>query len=122
MQLFPSQPNPLVSTPLNTIALDANVQLVINAINTNSVIPYGDYGGSSVYYFQTFDNGLGNLVYTVFDRVSSIGLASFMVRFSSASTIREAIFGQFPRSQIDLQFLILPALPISTYNCSSSVM
>lgn len=108
-------PNPLVATPLNTVSLEANVQLVINAINTNSVIPYGDYGGSSVYYFQTFDNGLGNLVYTVFDRVSNIGLASFMVRFSTASTIRDVVFGQYPRSQIELQFLILPYLPISTY-------
>jgi hypothetical protein len=114
--LFPIQPNPLVATPLNTVALEANVQMVINAINTNSVIPYGDYGGSSVYYFQTSENALGNLVYTVFDRVSNIGLASFMVRFSTASTIRQVLFGQYPRSQVDLQFLILPYLPISTYH------
>lgn len=116
MQLFPIQPNPLVATPLNTVALDANVQAVINAINTNSVIPYGDYGGSSVYYFQTSENDLGNIVYTVFDRVTQLGLATFMVRFSTASTIRNVVFGQMPRSQVPLQFLVLPHIPVSTYH------
>lgn len=112
---MPLPSNYSVATQLNTIALDANVQQVINAINIKSVIPYGDYGGSSVYYFQTFDNGLGNLVYTVFDRVSNLGLASFMVRFGAATTIRDIVFGQFPRSQLDLQFLVLPYIPMSTY-------
>ncbi len=108
-------PNYGVSTPENTIALDANVQAVINAINTKSVIPYGDYGGSSVYYFQTFDNGLGNLVYTIFDKTTTLGLASFMVRFGAASTIRQVVFQPYPRSQIDLQFLILPHIPAASF-------
>ena len=50
--LYPYQ-NHLVSTSENTVALDANVQAVVNAINTNAVIPYGEYGGPTVYYFQT---------------------------------------------------------------------
>jgi hypothetical protein len=108
-------PNYLVATAENTIALDANVAAVINAINTNSVIPYGDYGGSTVYYFQTYDNGLGNLVYTVFDKNTTLGLASFMVRFGAAATIRQVIFQPFPRSQIDLQFLILPTIPVASF-------
>lgn|SRR5574337_393930 len=107
-------PNLAVCTAQNTIALDANVQAVINAINTNSVIPYGDYGGPVVYYFQTFDNGLGNLVYTIFDKDTTLGLSSFMVRYGAAATIRQVLFQQFPRSQIDLQFLILPNIPLST--------
>ena len=107
-------PNYLVCTPQNTVALDANVQAVINAINTNSVIPYGDYGGSTVYYFQTFDSGLGNLVYTIFDKNTQLGLASFMVRYGAAATIRQVIFQQYPRSQIDLQFLILPNIPVAS--------
>lgn len=105
-----------VSTPTGTIALDASVQSVINAINTNSVIPYGDFGGTSVYYFQTFDNGLGNLVYTVFDKATTLGLASFMVRFGAASTIRQVLFQSYPRAQIDLQFLILPYIPTASYS------
>jgi hypothetical protein len=109
-------PNFGVVTSTNTIALDANVQAVVNAINTRSVIPYGDYGGSSVYYFQTFDNGLGNLVYTVFDKATTLGLASFMVRYGAAATIRQVLFQPFPRSQIDLQFLILPTIPLSSYS------
>lgn len=107
-------PNYAVCTPQNTVALDANVQAVVNAINTNSVIPFGDYGGSNVYYFQTFDNGLGNLVYTIFDKNTTLGLASFMVRFGAASTIRQVIFQQYPRSQIDLQFQILPRIPLAS--------
>ena len=101
-----------VCTPQGFVALDANVQAVVNAINTNTVIPYGDYGGSTVYYFQTFENGLGNLVYTVFDKVTNLGLASFMVRYGAAATIQQVLFMPFPRSQIDLQFLVLPAVPV----------
>jgi hypothetical protein len=108
-------PNYAVCTPQNTIALDANVQSVVNAINTNSVIPYGDYGGPTVYYFQTMSNGLGNLVYTVFDKNTTLGLASFMVRYGSAATIRQVLFQPFPRSQIDLQFLILPTIPVASF-------
>ena len=108
-------PNYAVCTPQNTVALDANVQAVVNAINTNSVIPYGDYGGPTVYYFQTMSNGLGNLIYTVFDKNTTLGLASFMVRYGSAATIRQVLFQPFPRSQIDLQFLILPTIPVASF-------
>jgi len=111
---FP-QPNLAVCTSQNTVALDANVQAVVNAINTNSVIPYGDYGGPTVYYFSTMNNGLGNLVYTVFDKNTTLGLASFMVRYGAAATIRQVIFQPFPRSQIDLQFLILPSIPVASF-------
>ena len=100
-------PNFGVKTTDGFVALGANVQAVINAINTNTVIPYGDYGGSNVYWFQTFDNGLGNLVYTIFDRDTTLGLASFMVRYGAAATIQQVVFQQYPRSQIELQYLIL---------------
>lgn len=109
--LYPYQ-NLLVNTCQNTVALDANVQAVVNAINTNSVIPYGDYGGPTVYYFQTLNNGLGNLLYTMFDKDTNLGLASFMVRYGAATTIRQVILQPFPRTQIDLQYLILPNIPI----------
>lgn len=108
-------PNYNVCTSQNTVALDANVQAVVNAINTDSVIPYGDYGGPSVYYFQTMNNGLGNLAYTIFDKNTNLGLASFIVRYGSAATIRQVLFQPFPRSQIDLQFLILPNIPVASY-------
>jgi hypothetical protein len=103
-----------VSTSENTVAIQANVPAVVNAIKTNSVIPYGDYGGASVYYFSTMDNGLGNIVYTVFDKTTNLGLASFMVRYGAATTIQQILFQQFPRSQIDLQFLILPKIPVAS--------
>jgi len=41
-------------------------------------------------------------------------LASFMVRYGAATTIRQAILLPFPRSQIDLQFLVLPYIPVSS--------
>jgi hypothetical protein len=107
-------PNLNVCTAQNTVALDANVQAVVNAINTNSIIPYGDYGGPNVYYFQTLNNGLGNFIYTIFDKNTNLGLASFMVRYGAAATIRQVLFQPFPRSQIDLQFLILPNIPLSS--------
>ena len=111
--LYP-YPNYAVCTPQNTVALEANVAAVVNAINTNSVIPFGDYGGPTVYYFSTMENALGNFVYTVFDKNTTLGLASFMVRYGAAATIKQVLFQQFPRSQIDLQFLILPNIPITT--------
>lgn len=97
-----------VCTPVGSVALDASVQAVVNAIKTKSVIPYGDYGGPNVYYFSTMENGLGNLVYTIFDKSTQLGLASFAVRYGAAATIRQVLFQPFPRSQIDLQYLILP--------------
>lgn len=108
-------PNYNVATSQNTVALDANVAAVVNAINTKSIIPYGDYGGPTVYYFTTMNNGLGNLVYTIFDKETTLGLASFMVRYGAAATIRQVIIQPFPRSQIDLQFLILPTIPVGSY-------
>jgi O-antigen/teichoic acid export membrane protein len=107
---FPYQ-NLLVSTSQNTVALNALVPAVVNAINTNLVIPYGDYGGPTVYYFTTQNNGLGNFIYTMFDKETNLGLASFSVRYGAATTIRDIILMPFPRSQIDLQFLILPKIP-----------
>jgi hypothetical protein len=106
-------PNTLVCTAQNTVALEAPVSAVVLAIRTNSIIPYGDYGGNTVFYFGTFDNGLGNLIYTVFDRETTLGLASFSVRYGAATTIKQALFQPFPRSQIDLQHLILPNIPIN---------
>jgi len=106
--------NLLVCTSQNTVALDANVQAVVNAINANLVIPYGDYGGPTVYYFQTQNSALGNLWYTMFDKVTNLGLASFSVRYGAATTIRQAILQPFPRTQIHLQFLILPAIPVAS--------
>lgn len=109
-------PNYGVKTSEGFVSLGANVQAVINAINTNTVIPYGDFGGPTVFWFQTFDNGLGNLVYTTFDRDTTLGLASFMVRYGAAATIQQVIFQQYPRSQIDLQFLILPNIPRASFS------
>lgn len=118
--LFPYN-NLLVCTSQNTVALDANVQAVVNAINTNSVIPYGDYGGPNVYYFQT-QPALGNLLYTIFDRATNLGLSSFSVRYGAATTIRQAILLPFPRTQIHLQFLILPALNINNPPLNGTVI
>ena len=47
-------PNYGVKTPEGFVALGANVQAVINAINTSTVIPYGDFGGPNVFWFPTF--------------------------------------------------------------------
>lgn len=104
-----------VRTTEGTIAIDANVQAVINAIDMCRVIPYGDFGGAVVYYFQTSQKCLGNLLYTIFDRKTTLGLATFAVRYGSAATIRQVIFEEFPRTQIDLQFLILPCIPHHTH-------
>jgi hypothetical protein len=115
------QLNLSVCSPEGYVALDSNVQAVVNAINSNSVIPYGEYGGPNVYYFQTLDNGLGNLAYTIFDKTTTLGLASFTVRYGSAATIRQILFQPFPRSQIDLQYLILPNIPIYSHTTGSVI-
>ena len=109
---YPYQ-NLLIGTNQNTVALEANVSAVINAINADLIIPFGDYGGPVVYYFQTLNNGLGNFIYTTFDRGTTLGLASYMVRYGAATTIRQIILEPFPRSIIDLQHLILPTVPIA---------
>lgn len=94
-----------------TLSLDSNVQYTINLINAGMLVPYGDFGGPNVYWFQTFENNIGNIVYTVFDRMSRLGIASFMVRFGAVTTLRQVLFSEFPRSTIQLQLLILPTVP-----------
>ena len=108
---WPITPNYNVTTPTGTVAADANVMAVMNAINTGTIIPLGDFGGPNLYYFQTFEQVLGNLVYTIFDRNTTLGLASFSVRSSSYALIRQVLFEPWPKSQIPLQFLVLPPLP-----------
>lgn len=103
-----------VQTPLNTVALDANVAALVNAINTGTVIPYGDYGKDILYYFSVLNNGLGNIIYTSFDRATTMGLSTFMVRYGAATTVRDIIFGQMPKSVIDLKYIILPKIPLQT--------
>ena len=97
-----------VATPAGTIALGANVQAVVNALAIDAVAPIGDFGGPYVYWFQTFNNGTGNIVYTVFDRVTTLGLNSYTVRFGSAATILQIVFEPFPRSEIELLHVIMP--------------
>lgn len=108
-------PNLGVSTPEGRVPLGANVQAVVNAINTSVIVPFGDFGGPNLYWFQVINNGTGNLIYTVFDRDTTLGLASFMVRYGAASTIQQVVFEPFPRSQIDLQFVILPHIPATLH-------
>jgi hypothetical protein len=103
-----------MSIPCGTIQLEANVQYTVNLINAGQIIPYGDFGGSTVYWFQTFENALGNIVYTVFDRDTTLGLASFMVRFGAAATIGQILSQSSGKSELPLQLMILPRVPFPT--------
>lgn len=102
------------STPQGFVALQSNVQLVVNAINANLVIPYGDYGGPNVYWFTPMNNALGNIVYTVFDRGTRLGLVSMMVRYGAAATINQILFQPFPRTEVELRYLLLPPIPTNS--------
>jgi hypothetical protein len=106
-------PYPLltIATPEGTIALGANVQAVINAINADAVAPFGKFGGPHLYWFQPVNNGLGNIIYTVFDKITTLGLASYTVRYGAATTIQQILFEPFPKTEIKLQFIILPNIP-----------
>lgn len=108
--LYP-YPNLPIATVQGTVSLDANVQQVINAMRSGQIVPYGEFGGPTVFYFETVHNGLGNFIYTMFDRDTTMGLASFTVRYGAASTIRQVLFQQYPRSQLALRHLILPQIP-----------
>lgn len=108
-------PFPPVATPEGTVALEAGVAAVILAIRSRQVIPLGDYGGPQLYWFSVSDWELGNIIYTVFDRGTSLGLASYTVRYGAATTIGQVLFNPMPRSEIALQYTLLPpvALPIT---------
>jgi len=107
--LYPYQ-SQIVSTSDGTVAVTALVPAVLHAIKTRTVIPYGDYGGPNVYYFDAPSNGLGNIIYTVFDRDTNLGLASYTVRYGAATSIYQVIFGSFPKCNIDIQHLVLPKI------------
>jgi len=44
-----------------------------------------------------------------------------MVRYGAAATIQQILFQPFPRSQIDLQFLILPNIPVASFTNGSVI-
>ena len=101
---------PLCHTHQRTVPLDALVPAAITGINSGALLPLGDYGGDVLYYFTPTNNGLGSIKYTVFDRTTHIGLASFLVRYGAATTIRDIIFYQVGKTNIDLVYGILPKL------------
>ncbi len=103
--------SPLITDGKGHVALDANVPKLVDAIRLNQVIPYGDYGSAAVYYFSVPSNSIGNIIFTVFDRATGLGLSSTMVRYGAASTVRQIISGTGPRSTIDLQYFTLPIIP-----------
>ena len=74
------------------------------------MIPLGDYGGDTLYYFTTLGNGLGSIKYTVFDRSTHVGLASFLTRFGAATTVRDLLFYQAGKTTIPLEYVILPKI------------
>lgn len=98
--------------PCNTrsVPLNANVSNVVHAINTHVMIPLGDYGGDTIYYFATLGNGLGSIKFTVFDRATHVGLASFLARYGAATTVRDLIFYQAGKTSIPLEHVILPKI------------
>jgi len=107
---MPLYPYPLegVATAQGHVAFEANVARVVRAISADLVIPYGDYGGPVVYYFGVKSAVLGNITYTVFDRTTQLGLASFTVRYGAATWIGQILTQPFPRSEIPLQYQLLP--------------
>ena len=100
-----------IATHHNTVALQALVPAVVNAINMRQLIPLGDYGGDRVYLFEPMRNGMGSIRYTQFDKTTNIGLASWLVRYGAATTIYQVLFELMPRTSIELMHVILPLMP-----------
>lgn len=104
-----------ISIPVNvqapqTVPLTYTVAHAIQAIKSGAILPLGDYGGDVLYYFTPLGNGLGSIKYTVFDRTTHIGLASFIVRYGVATTIRDIIFSQMGKTSIPVEYSILPKI------------
>lgn len=97
---------------LNIVPLLATVTVVAQSIASGRMTPYGDYGTDHVYYFDPAP-GLGAIRWTVFDRETTLALASYTARYGAATIIQSIIFGQHPRTQIDLLHPILPKVPVA---------
>ena len=93
-----------------TVPLTYTVADAIQAIRSGALLPLGDYGTDVLYYFVPLYNGLGSIRYTVFDRSTHVGLASFLVRYGVATTIRDVLFSQMGKTSIPLEFSILPKI------------
>lgn len=105
-----------------SVPLSAYVSQVIQAINSRSMIPLGDYGGDTLYYFTPLGNGLGSIKYTVFDRDTHIGLASFLARYGAATTIRDLLFYQAGKTSLTLEYTILPKIDYDFRNHPGDVI
>lgn len=83
------------------IHINTNITLAINAID-NGTKPVVDVGNEFIYWLDTSHKQFGNLLYTEFNKLTGVSTRSFSVRYSTAHTVQQVMFGMgMPRQQYD---------------------
>ena len=95
-----------------SIALSANVQKTVNAIDEDELNPVVDPGDGFIYVLNTSNKELGNLIYTVFNAETRFPDASFQVRYGTYHIVAQALWDPMPRSRLEkIADLEIPGMP-----------
>lgn len=76
-----------------SIHIQTNITIAINAIDDGSLHPVVDIGNEFIYWLQTDHKQFGNLRYTEFNKLTGIATRSWSVRYTTAHTVQQVMFG-----------------------------
>jgi hypothetical protein len=80
-----------------SIHIQTNIVVAVNAIDANEVEPVVDVGNEFIYWLDTSNKELGNLRYTEFNKLTGVATRSWSVRYGTASTVQQVMFGRAQR-------------------------
>ena len=82
---------------MSTIHILSNIVSVVNSIDAGTVDPVVDVGNEFIYWLDISQRHLGNLRYTEFNKLTGVATRSWSVRYSTAHTIQQVMFGMGAR-------------------------
>lgn len=100
-----------------SISLSSKVQAVVNAIQTEDLLPVVEPGDGKVYVLDITQREFGSLQYTVFDEVTRFPEKSYSVKYGTQHTIHQTLYSAFTRYELDAILTdIIPGQPRSDWD------
>jgi len=76
-----------------SINIQTNIVRAIIAIDDGSIKPIVDVGNEFIYLLDTSHKQFGNILYTEFNKLTGVSTRSWSVRYSTAHTVQQVMFG-----------------------------
>lgn len=91
------------------VSVNSHVWQALNAIIKNEVRPVVDNGGDTIIVLNASQIGLGNLLYTFFNRYTGVPIASYGARYGAQHTVGQVVYYPFPKRKLD--YFVDTAIP-----------